>query len=102
MKPWIFGLLLVLLVAVWGSQHGEGEQYREMNDFGMNKPHLLFQLGQRKRVTTSFGFGYWQHNKNGTRKSKQSNFSSLRLTYENKKNGLYVDMLSHDGDSHIH
>ena len=26
----------------------------------------------------------------------------MRLSYENSKNGLYVNMLSHDGDSHLH
>lgn len=26
----------------------------------------------------------------------------MRLSYENSQNGLYVNMLSHDGDSHLH
>lgn len=73
--------------------------YSPANSFGMNKPHLLFHLGDRKKVASNFGFSYWQNTPN---KKNQNNFSKLRLYYENTKNGLYVDMRSHDSDGHIH
>ena len=65
----------------------------------MNKPHLLFHLGERNKVAVNYGFGFWHNKPKG---KGQSNFSPLRMYYENTKNGLYVDMLNHDGDGHIH
>ncbi len=29
------------------------------NSFGMNKPHLLFHLGDRMPVSKNVGWGYW-------------------------------------------
>lgn len=74
------------------------QSYKSINSFGMNKPHLLFHLGERTKVAVNHGFAYWA----ALQGSKKNNFSNMRLQYENKKNGLYVNMLSHDGDSHIH
>ena len=65
----------------------------------MNKPHLLFHLGERNKVSTNFGFGYWQ-NRAPANKTR-GDFTKTRLYYENTKNGLYVNMLSHDGSSHV-
>jgi hypothetical protein len=33
-----------------------------IKDFGMNKPHLLFHLGDRHPVSVNYGFGYWLTN----------------------------------------
>lgn len=30
-----------------------------MADFGMNKPHYLFHLGDRSSVSHNIGWGYW-------------------------------------------
>lgn len=88
-------IFAAVVVTVVGVQEG----YRPLNSFGMNKPHLLFQLGERSKVAVNHGFAYWQ---NLDKAKDKSNFSKLRLFYENKKQGLYVNMVSHDGDSHVH
>jgi len=36
------------------------EEY-DLIDFGMNKPHLLFHLGDRHPVSVNYGFGYWMN-----------------------------------------
>lgn len=87
-------LSLVLLVIV---QTISSDKYCPVNDFGMNKPHLMFQVGERKKVGTNYGWAYWENHK-----SSKAHFGSMRLFYENSKNGLYINMLSHDGDSHLH
>ena len=33
-----------------------------LSDFGMNKPHLLFHLGERRPVSVNYGMGYWLNN----------------------------------------
>ena len=30
-----------------------------MPDFGMNKPHHLFHLGDRSQISQNIGWGYW-------------------------------------------
>lgn len=35
---------------------------RQFLDFGMNKPHLLFHLGERHSVSVNYGMGYWLSN----------------------------------------
>jgi hypothetical protein len=89
----IFTAIVTSVIGV----HSEG--YRPLNSFGMNKPHLLFHLGERSKVAVNYGFAYWQ---NLDQVKDKSHFSKLRLFYENKKQGLYVNMVSHDGDNHIH
>ncbi len=66
----------------------------------MNKPHLLFHLGTRRPISTNIGFGYWMNKVN--KSSENSYFSKMRLWYENKDNGLYINVKSHDGEKHIH
>lgn len=70
-----------------------------LSNFGMNKPHLLFHLGERSPVSVNYGFGYWLNNPQSDNKQ---HFTSSRLWYENTNQGLYVNMLSHDGEGHIH
>lgn len=53
--------------------------------FGMNKPHFLFHLGDRRPISTNIGWGYW------------SGSQPLRLKYENTDNNIYADMVIHDG-----
>lgn len=65
----------------------------------MNKPHLLFHLGERKSLSVNYGLGYWMNNPSSDNKKY---FTEARLWYENTNNDLYVNMISHDGDSHIH
>lgn len=35
------------------------QKYQGISDFGMNKPHLLFHVGERSKVAVNYGFGYW-------------------------------------------
>ena len=56
-------------------------------NFGMNKPHHLFHLGNRSPVSLNIGWGYWAH------------ASPLRIKYQNKKDGLYAKMDVHNGHS---
>lgn len=35
---------------------------RQFLDFGMNKPHLLFHLGERHSVSVNYGMSYWLSN----------------------------------------
>lgn len=60
----------------------------------MNKPHLLFHLGERQTISTNYGTGYWLNNHKA---NKKKYFTKTRLWYENTDNGLYVNMVSHDG-----
>ena len=50
-------------------------------------------------MAVNYGMGYWLNNYQS--ESKQY-FTKTRLWYENTNNGLYVNMVSHDGDTHIH
>lgn len=54
-------------------------------DFGMNKPHLLFHLGDRMPVSKNIGWGYW------------TNAETLRLKYANTDQNIYAHMTIHDG-----
>jgi hypothetical protein len=65
-----------------------------IKSFGMNKPHLLFHLGTRDPISVNYGFGYWLNN---PKNNNSSYFTRERLWYENTKNGLYVNMVCHDG-----
>lgn len=87
----LFTLILMLSL--------QANALKPLNDFGMNKPHLLFHLGERRSVAVNYGMGYWLNNHQS--ESKQY-FTKTRLWYENTNNGLYVNMVSHDGDTHIH
>lgn len=60
---------------------------QSLPSFGMNKPHLLFHLGDRRAVSTNIGWGYWVGN------------GSNRLTYQNTDSGIYASMDIHDGSS---
>lgn len=75
------------------------EAISTLNDFGMNKPHLLFHLGERRSVSVNYGLGYWL---NYPQAENKQYFTRSRLWYETTSNGLYVNMVSHDGDEHIH
>lgn len=55
------------------------------SSFGMNKPHLLFHLGDRMPVSKNVGWGYW------------SNGDTLRLKYANTDQDVYAHMTIHDG-----
>lgn len=55
------------------------QKYQGISDFGMNKPHLLFHLGERNKVSVNYGFGYWQNR--GTSDRGKSNFTNTRLKY---------------------
>jgi len=55
------------------------QQYQGVSDFGMNKPHLLFHVGERSKVAVNYGFGYWQNR--GTNDKGKSNFTNTRLRY---------------------
>jgi len=33
-----------------------------LKNFGMNKPHTLFHLGDRHPVSVNYGIGYWLDN----------------------------------------
>lgn len=33
-----------------------------LKNFGMNKPHYIMHLGDRRPVSTNIGFGYWADN----------------------------------------
>lgn len=91
--------ILIFLAILATATAAHQEDYRPLNSFGMNKPHLLFHLGERNKISVNHGFAYWQNLKDSKDKN---NFSKLRLYYENKKQGLYVNMVSHDGDTHVH
>ena len=82
--------LLVLLLA---------EATLCFRDFGLNKPHLLFHLGERRPVAVNYGTGYWLSDASSPTREY---FSPTRLWYDTTRNGLQVRMLSHDGDSHAH
>ncbi len=84
---------LTLIVAI------SSNSQRKFNDFGMNKPHLLFHLGERYSVAVNYGMSYWLNNAQAQNKQY---FTKSRLRYENTNDGLYVNMISHDGDTHIH
>jgi hypothetical protein len=53
--------------------------------FGMNKPHYLFHLGDRRPASTNIGWGYW------------SGSQSLRMKYANTNEEIYAHMVIHDG-----
>ena len=55
--------------------------------FGMNKPHHLFHLGDRRSVSLNLGWGYWVGD------------GPNRFTYQNTKDGIYASMDTHDGSS---
>jgi hypothetical protein len=54
-------------------------------NFGMNKPHYLFHLGDRRPLSLNLGWGYWSDN------------NTMRLKYANTKDSLYASMAIHDG-----
>ena len=68
----ILPLLLLTLVCSTLSE----DEYRPMNDFGMNKPHLMFQVGERKKIATNFGWSYWENHVSG-----KTHFGPMRLSY---------------------
>ena len=49
-------------------------------DFGMNKPHHLFHIGDRKSISNNIGWGYWVDS------------HPPRLKYQNKNDGVYANM----------
>lgn len=58
-----------------------------ISNFGMNKPHLLFHLGQRTPLSLNIGWGYWTQDE------------KIRYLYENTNNNLYVNMKEHNGET---
>lgn len=56
-------------------------------NFGMNKPHFLFHLGDRRPVSNNIGWGYWSGN------------DPLRLKYQNINDDIYAHMIVHDGEN---
>ncbi len=50
----------------------------KLSDFGMNKPHLLFHLGERKSLSVNYGLGYWMNNPSSESKKY---FTEARLWY---------------------
>jgi hypothetical protein len=57
-------LLLTFLLIAFTTAKTPLNQNTDYNikDFGMNKPHLLFHLGDRHPVSVNYGFGYWLAN----------------------------------------
>ena len=49
--------MLLLLLSL-----SEVNSIKSLSDFGMNKPHLLFHLGERRSVAVNYGMGYWLNN----------------------------------------
>lgn len=72
-------LLLLLLLNVWLGSAFKG--------WGMNKPHYLFHLGDRRPVSSNVGWGYWADDQ------------PTRLRYLNTKDNLYAHMVVHDGET---
>lgn len=66
--------IIVLLVVIYITT--AGKSYRPISSFGMNKPHLLFHLGERSKVAVNHGFAYWQN-----QKANSTHFTKLRLFY---------------------
>lgn len=64
-----------------------------LEKYGPNKPHMLFQIGERNKESVSFGWGYYA--------DSGYNHSDMRLKYENTDNGMYCNVLEHDGETHI-
>lgn len=56
-------------------------------NFGMNKPHLLFHLGDRSPISLNIGWGYWSAD------------GTFRLHYKNTNDKLYVKMNAHDAQT---
>ena len=57
-------LFLTLVIVTLGLSHDHrhlNKEYHGISDFGMNKAHLLFHLGERSKVAVNYGFGYWQN-----------------------------------------
>lgn len=69
--------LVVLLMAVCQS----------MRNFGPNKPHMLFHVGDRSSISLNLGWGYWTMDEN------------FRMEYQNTKNDLYAQMKAHNGEN---
>lgn len=78
--------MLLLWLCVWLLAAG----VENLADFGMNKPHLLFHLGDRHHVSVNYGISYWLNH-------PRKQFEPTRLWYETTKEGLYIDVLAHDG-----
>ena len=57
MKKLCLFLMLLLLLSL-----SEVNSIKSLSDFGMNKPHLLFHLGERRSVAVNYGMGYWLNN----------------------------------------
>lgn len=68
-------------------------------DFGMNKPHLIFHLGTRYPFSVNYGNGYWLKQIVDDKGQYKQFFSYPRFKYDNTKDGLYIDMIVHNGDS---
>ena len=64
-----------------------------MERFGPNKPHMLFHVGERSKDALSMGWGYYLDN--GT------SLSEARLKYKTTKDGIYCNVLEHNGETHI-
>lgn len=61
-----------------------------MPSFGMNKPHMLFHLGDRKAISLNIGWGYW------------AGSGPNRLKFKNTNEGIYATMQAHDGKTFFH
>ena len=71
----ILCLVLVLILAIEAQNSPNSVSF---TDFGMNKPHLLFHLGERKTISTNYGTGYWLNNHKSV---NQQYFTKSRLWY---------------------
>jgi len=56
----IYLIFILTLFTLFQAQYAPNSV--TFTDFGMNKPHLLFHLGERKAISTNYGTGYWLNN----------------------------------------
>ncbi len=100
MKRHIVNLIAIIfffltIASVIAEEAEQPNKYRKgLQNFGMNKPHLLFHLGTRSPVSVNYGMGYWMNNPSD---ENRSYFTNARLWYETKRDELYVNMVCHDG-----